>query len=74
MKEDSADNRMTRKKRFCVMVEEMFKCYVEVDATDEDEARDIVERHVEGCDLIAPRNYDDFARNITVLRTMKADE
>ncbi len=66
-------SKLIPQKKFRVMVKEVFKCYVEVDAANKDDARDIVERQVEDCDLIAPRDYDTFDRKVTVLRIVRSD-
>jgi len=55
-------------KKFRVEVKETCRCYVDVEASDEDEAYEIVEKLVEGCDVVATRDYDHFDRDITVGR------
>lgn len=55
-------------KKFRVEVKEIYRCYVDVEAEDEDAAYEIVEKRVDDCDVIASRDYDHFDRDITVGR------
>jgi len=58
-------------KKYRVRFKETFTCYVDVEAKDKDEAYELVEKQVDDCEVIAPRDWDDMDRDITVLRTIK---
>jgi len=57
-------------KKFRVRLKETFFCYVDIEAKDEDEAYEIVEKQVMDCDVIAPRDWDDMDRDISVIREL----
>jgi len=57
-------------KKFRVRIKETFLCYVDVEANDKDEAYEIVEKQVMDCDVIAPRDWDDMDRDISVIREL----
>jgi len=57
-------------KKFRVRLKETFFCYVDIEAKDEDEAYEIAEKQVMDCDVIAPRDWDDMDRDISVIREL----
>lgn len=57
-------------KRFRVEVKETYRCYVDVEANNEGEAYEIVEKQVEDCDVIASRDYGHLDRDISVIREL----
>jgi len=57
-------------KKFRVEIKETYRCYVDVEAEDEDGAYEIAEKQVMDCDVIAPRDYDHFDRDISVIREL----
>lgn len=73
MKKRSNKKSLPHTKKYRIVVKEVFKCYVEVDAADKDEALDIVEKQIANCDMVAPRDYDTFDRKVTVLRVVKSE-
>lgn len=60
-------------KRYRVMIRETFKCYVDVCADSRDEAQRLVEGQVERGEIVAPRDYDDFDRKVSVVRRLKGE-
>lgn len=58
-------------KKFRVEVKEIFRCYVDVEAKDRDEAYELVEKQVDDCEVIASRDWASIDRDIMVLRTIK---
>lgn len=61
------------KKNYRVQVRETFKCYVDVCAGSRDEARKFVEDQVDCGEIVAPRDYDDFDRKVSVVRRLKGE-
>lgn len=59
--------------RYRVLVRETFKCYVDVCADSRDEARKLVEDQIDCGEIVAPRDYDDFDRKVSVMRRLKGE-
>lgn len=59
--------------RYRVLLRETFKCYVDVSADSRDEARKFVEDQVDCGEIVAPRDYDDFDRKVSVMRRLKGE-
>ena len=55
------------KNTYRVLVQETFKCYVDVEAKTKAEAIRMVEKGVQAEALIAPRDFDDFTRSVRVV-------
>lgn len=58
-------------KKFRVRIKESFVCYVDVEANDKSTAYDLVEKQVEECEIVVPRDYGDMERDISVVRELK---
>ena len=57
--------------KFRVRIKESFVCYVGVEAEDKSKAHDLVEKQVEDCEIVVPRDYDDMQRDISVVRELR---
>lgn len=55
-------------KKYRVRIKESFVCYVDVAAENKSAAHDIVEKQVENCEIVVPRDYGDMERKISVVR------
>ena len=60
------------KKTYRVVVQETFKCYLDVEAESKSDAIRTVERDVQTENLIAPRDFDDFERSIRCCKSEHA--
>lgn len=58
-------------KKYRVKIKETFVCYVDVEAENKSAAYDIVEKQVEDCEIVVPRDYGDMERDISVMRVLK---
>ena len=58
-------------KKYRVRIKEIFVCYVDVEAENKSAAYDIVEKQVEDCEIVVPRDYGDMERVISVVRALK---
>lgn len=58
-------------KKFRVRVKETYVCYVDVEAGNMATAKEIVEKQLDDCEVIVPRDYGDMDRNISVVRELK---
>lgn len=66
LKDNKERDTARRTKQYRVLVRETFGCYVDVCAGSRDEARALVEKQIDDCVVVVPRDYDAFDRKISV--------